>query len=32
MSLAAFDIVAGIAIAFLLLLRFLALFEPGLRF
>jgi cardiolipin synthase len=32
MSLPAFDILAGIAIAFLLLMLFLALFEPGLRF
>jgi len=32
MSLPAFDILAGIAIAFLLLMLLLALFEPGLRF
>jgi cardiolipin synthase len=32
MSLPAFDVLAGIAIAFLLLMLFLALFEPGLRF
>ena len=32
MSLSTFDLLAGIAIAFLLLMLFLALFEPGLRF
>jgi cardiolipin synthase len=32
MSLPVFDVLAGIAIAFLLLMLFLALFEPGLRF
>jgi cardiolipin synthase A/B len=32
MSLSAFEVLAGIAIAFLLLMLFLALFEPGLRF
>jgi cardiolipin synthase len=32
MSLPVFDLLAGIAIAFLLLMLFLALFEPGLRF
>lgn len=32
MSLPAFDVIAGLAIAFLLLMLWLALFEPGLRF